>query len=105
MIIKCKVRKIANPLGGHRMFTETVGRGSSIIQIPEYEALVTAIIQRAVDDYKYCIAHMWEDTLAWISKPNQKEVEAFFRSDWFNELTGLNGEKFMQMIRKEVGVE
>lgn len=75
------------------------------ISNPQYELLVTAIVDRAVRDYKYATKKIWEPVIAWLDKPESSEIEVFFRSEWFTELTGLDGEWFLSALRKELGLE
>ena len=51
--------------------------------------LVEAIIRQAVEDYARA---------EWAG-----EAEAFFRSEHFRVLTGLNGEAFLRLVWKEMG--
>lgn len=75
----------------------------SMVAIPELEPLVTAIVARAVADYRYSIGGEWDEIFAWIDDPVKEECEEFFRSEWFELLTGLDGEWVMKEIQKEVG--
>ena len=55
-----------------------------------YENLANAVVLQAVKDYRA------SDT------PNaEKEIEKFFRSDWFHILTKIDGEWLIRKLRKE----
>ena len=55
-----------------------------------YENLANAIILRAVEDYRLTD-----------NEKELKEIEAFFRSDWFAVLTRLNPDLLIKKLRKE----
>ena len=79
--------------------------------ISPYEALANAIVVQACKDYR--------DDLVWLSmhspvteddKENEKyanhladkgSIEAFFRSQWFQVLSDLDGEYLIRRIREE----
>ena len=75
-----------------------------------YDELANAIILRAIDDYKICL-----DRLKYLLKEpsfNGKrivetkreidEIEEFFRSEWYDEMTDISGEDVIKKIRSEV---
>ena len=59
--------------------------------------LIEAIVRRAAEDYLNALRRL----------PNRKaaarirEITAFFRSDYFSRLTGVQGENLLRRIRKE----
>ena len=53
--------------------------------------LVEAIVRQAVEDH--------------LNAKRTAETEAFFRSDYFRCLTGMNGETVIRLIRKEMSEE
>ncbi len=55
-----------------------------------FEELIDAIIMQAVEDYRNAK-----------SKRRINEVERFFRSGWFRELSELDGEKIIELLRSE----
>ena len=61
-------------------------------------ALIEAIVRRAAED---CIAAM-RCPPGRRAAARAREAAAFFRSDYFRRLTGTDGEKILQMIRREV---
>ena len=67
-----------------------------------WEDLAGAIIMQAVADYRKCRVLVR-------TKPNQKaaqamirEVERFFRSRWFCQLTELDGNRILNKLKEEV---
>ena len=66
------------------------------------EKLAQAIILQAVEDYRKCRRLVRR-------KPNQveaqkmiREVEAFFRSRWFMQLSDADGTMILEALKKEV---
>ena len=57
-----------------------------------YENLANAIILQAVKDYRNA-RH----------KGTKAEIEQFFRSEWFEILTDLDGKKLIEDLRRESG--
>ena len=67
-----------------------------------WEALANAIVLKAVEDYRKCRRKVRR-------KPNQfeaqkmiREIEVFFRSEWFRQLTDADGKVILEQLRKEV---
>lgn len=67
-----------------------------------YENLGNAIILLAVKDYRKALQKHSK-------RPNYEpaiqtidEVERFFRSEWFEQLTSLNGEMLIRKLKAEV---
>ena len=67
-----------------------------------WEKLAQAIILQAVEDYRKCRRLVRR-------KPNQveaqkmiREVEAFFRSRWFMQLSDADGTMILEQLKKEV---
>ena len=67
-----------------------------------WEKLAQAIILQAVEDYRKCRRLVRR-------KPNQveaqkmiREVEYFFRSRWYKQLSDTDGNKIIEMLRREV---
>ena len=64
-----------------------------------YEELANAIILRAVEDYRNALNGM-----GYPGKSAEfviKEVERFFRSDYFTVLTKVKGEYLIEQLKKE----
>ena len=67
-----------------------------------WEALANAIILQAVEDYRKCRRLVRR-------KPNQfeaqkmiREIERFFRSKWFKQLSEADGNMILEQLKKEV---
>ena len=74
-----------------------------------YNDLANAIIIRAIDDYKMCL-----DRLKYLlrepsfngkriveTKREIDKIEEFFRSEWYDMMTGISGEDVIKKVRKE----
>lgn len=68
-----------------------------------YENLANAIIIQACKDYRKAYKRYLRRYRS-TDKPDEElvELENFFRSDWYNTLTSIDGEYIMARIRKEV---
>ena len=55
-----------------------------------YQELANAIIVSAVKDYRRTK-----------NPAERKELECFFRSEWFTSLSNLNGEVLLEQLQKE----
>ncbi len=67
-----------------------------------WEDLAEAIILKAVEDYRRArrrVRHFPDQKGA---QATIKEVERFFRSWWFAQLTDINGEMLIKKLREEV---
>lgn len=75
------------------------------IERPDIERLVCGIVKQAVRDYKaatgvkksYIIGASETYGRAYLAK----DCEDFFKSKWFINLTGIDGNKFLERLRKE----
>ena len=64
--------------------------------------LANAIIIRACDDYRDALKKLKRNPRHKESLKTKTEVEEFFRSDWYEILTSLDGEMLMKKLREEV---
>ncbi len=67
-----------------------------------WEDLVQAIIMKAVEDYRKArrrVRHFPDQKGA---QATIREVEKFFRSRWFAQLTDIDGEMLIKRLREEV---
>ncbi len=60
--------------------------------------LINAVVRQAVEDHYHALRHLPDPG----ARRRLKETTAFFRSEYFFLLTGLNGRKILDLIRKEV---
>lgn len=63
-----------------------------------YENIANAVILQACIDYKRGYGNFLRDG----DTSKLKELEKFFRSDWYRELTDLDGEYLMQRLREDI---
>lgn len=68
-----------------------------------YENLANAIIIQACKDYRKAYKRYLRRYRS-TDKPDAElvELERFFRSDWYKNLTAVDGEYLMDRIKKEV---
>lgn len=59
-----------------------------------YEKLAEAIILQAVKDYRKSLKHD--------ERGRKREIERFFRSEYFTVLTNISGEMLIRKLRAEV---
>lgn len=59
-----------------------------------YEKLAEAIILQAVKDYRKALKHD--------ERGRKREIERFFRSEYFTVLTNISGEMLIRKLRAEV---
>ena len=67
-----------------------------------WEDLAQAIIMKAVEDYRKArrrVRHFPDQKGA---QATIREVERFFRSDWFAQLTDVDGEMLIRKLKEEV---
>ena len=67
-----------------------------------YEKLANEIVLQAVSDYRAALKKVKKN-------PNNRDVidealqiEKFFRSEWYQTLTSLDGEYLIERLRKEI---
>lgn len=59
-----------------------------------YRELANAIILQAVKDYRKALKHD--------ERGRKREIERFFRSEYFTVLTNISGEMLIRKLRAEV---
>lgn len=64
------------------------------IPVDCYETLANAIIFQAVKDYRKALKRD--------ARGSMREIERFFRSEWFSVLTNVNPEILIQKLEEEV---
>ena len=78
-----------------------VARNGMPLTATNYEDLANAIIVMAAEDYK--VAYRQANILS-VGKSSQREcreLERFFRSDWYKKLTTVDGEYLIKILRKQ----
>lgn len=67
-----------------------------------YERLANGIILQAVSDYRMALKKIKANTRNRDALNEALEIERFFRSDWYRELTDVDGEYLIQRLQDEV---
>jgi hypothetical protein len=67
-----------------------------------YEQLANAIILQAVKDYRDALKKLKKRPRYDPAKVVIEEVERFFHTDWYRELTSVDGNFLIEKIRSEV---
>lgn len=67
---------------------------------PEQQ-LANAIIAQAADDYRTCLRNLKINPRHKESMTMLQDCESFFRSEWYQMLTTIDGEMIMRKIREE----
>jgi len=80
------------------MFTKKEGEA----MIDPYEQLANAIILRAVEDYRDALKKLKKRPKYGPAQDLKNEVERFFRSAWYRELTSVDGEILIKKLQAEV---
>ena len=68
-----------------------------------YEELANAIVIQACNDYKKAYKQsLRRSGIVGEVDEELAELEAFFRSDWYKQLTEVDGEMLMERLKNEV---
>ena len=67
-----------------------------------YTGLANAIILQAVKDYRSALKKLSRGRNNKDAKNMKEEVERFFRSGWYGELTTVDGEMLLRKLQQEV---
>ena len=67
-----------------------------------YQNLANAIILMAVKDYRDALMKLKKRPCHGPAKDMKNEVERFFRSDWYRELTSVDGNVLIKKLQAEV---
>ena len=70
--------------------------------ITNYENLANAIVLQAVKDFRTALKALAANPRNRKALADKEDAERFFRSQWFTELTSIDGEKLMRSLEKEV---
>lgn len=66
-----------------------------------YENLANAIILLAVKDYRRALKLLSKNPHSQSATTAVNEAERFFRSDWYETLTSIDGEMLIRKLREE----
>ena len=67
-----------------------------------YEALANAIILQAVNDYRAALKKVKKNPSNREALDEALQIERFFKSQWYQVLTAVDGEYLINRLRKEV---
>lgn len=67
-----------------------------------YEKLANAIVLQAVSDYRAALKKVKKNPNNRDAINEALQIEKFFRSEWYQTLTALDGEYLIDRLRKEV---
>lgn len=67
-----------------------------------YENLANAIIVQAAEDYRKALKQLKKNPKNTVAMSMAMECERFFRSDWYEHLTSVDGEYLINKLRQEV---
>lgn len=67
-----------------------------------YEKLANAIILQAVSDYRIALKKVKKNPKNRDAIDEALQIEKFFRSEWYQVLTSVDGEYLIDRLRKEV---
>ena len=63
-----------------------------------YQALANAVVQNAAEEYRAALKRLNKDPENVIAKAEVQELKRFFRSQWYEVLTEVDGEYLMEML-------
>lgn len=66
------------------------------------EELANAVIIQAAKDYRVVARRLERFPASEKSRKELRELEDFFRSDWFRMLSSANGPAILEQLRKEI---
>lgn len=66
-----------------------------------YEALANAIVLQAVNDYRTVLKKVKKNPNNRTALDEALQIERFFRSQWYQVLTSVDGEYLINRLRRE----
>ena len=66
-----------------------------------YENLANAIIEQAANDFREAKLRLQKNARDAEAEKTYREVKRFFRSEWFSQLTTLDGELLLEKLEEE----
>ncbi len=70
-----------------------------------YENLANAIVLTAVHDYRDALKKLSRGRKNTDAETTKNECERFFRSQWYQELTSVDGELLIRKLNEEVNAQ
>ena len=75
--------------------------GKNLAEDP-YEHLANAIILSAVSDYRAALKRVKRNQGSKIAMDEALQIEKFFRSHWYQQLTSVDGEFLIRKLQDEI---
>ncbi len=69
-----------------------------------YEDLANAIVLQAVKDWRKAVKTLKKRPRYEAAKQMRDDCERFFRSDWFEELTSVDGSVILRKLKQEENI-
>ena len=69
-----------------------------------YEELANAIVLQAVKDWRKAVKTLKKRPRYEAAKQMRDDCERFFRSEWFEELTSVDGSVILRKLKQEAGI-
>ena len=69
-----------------------------------YENLANAIVLQAVKDWRKAVKTLKKRPRYEAAKQMKEECERFFRFDWFEELTSVDGSVILRKLKQEENI-
>lgn len=69
-----------------------------------YEDLANAIVLQAVKDWRKAVKTLKKRPRYEAAKQMRDDCERFFRSDWFEELTNVDGSVILRKLKQEENI-
>ncbi len=70
-------------------------------ELDPYQELANAIIVMAAKDYRHALRIQRRNPDSKAAQIKIDEIERFFRSEWYQVLTNVDGEMLMRRLREE----
>lgn len=67
-----------------------------------YERLANAIIIQAANDYRAAARKLKKNPRNHLAQSEVNSIERFFRSQWYEALTSVDGEMLLKKLKEEV---
>jgi len=66
-----------------------------------YRLLIKNIVMQAVGDYRKALRILKRYPMCKVALGMKRNTEEFFSSDWFSDLTNLDGQALMERLQEE----
>ncbi len=71
----------------------------------EFENLANAVILQAVKDWRWAVKVLKKRSRYLPAREMREDCEKFFRSEWFGQLTGIDGSFILQKLKQEAELD